>query len=75
MEKDYGHLEIKLAELIAEKGLNKYKLSNYADMSWQQVDSYCKNEVTRLDAHAISKLCFVLGCEIQDLLVYRPPES
>lgn len=72
MDKDYGHLEIRLAELLKEKGLNKYKLSHQAEMNWKQVNNYCNNEITRLDTFVICKLCTVLECDIKDLLVFIP---
>ncbi|MCM1221928.1 MAG: helix-turn-helix transcriptional regulator [Lachnospiraceae bacterium] len=75
MEENYGHLEIHLAKLLEEKGLNKYKLSLKASMNWQQVDSYCNNTITRLDTFVLCKLCTVLDCKIQDLLTFVPAEE
>lgn len=72
MDKDYGHLEIRLMELIKERGLNKYKLSNKAEMNWKQINNYCNNNITRLDTFVLCKLCTVLNCEIKDLLVFVP---
>ncbi len=71
-EENYGHLEIKLKELIHKKNLNRYKLSLKAAMNWNQVNRYCNNDITRLDTMVLCKLCTVLECEIQDLLVFRP---
>lgn len=75
MEENYGHLEIRLAELIEEKGLNRNKVSLKAAMNWRQVDRYCENDITRLDTFVLCKLCTVLECEIQDLLVFVPAEK
>lgn len=75
MEENYGHLEIRLAELIEEKGLNRNKVSLKAAMNWRQVDRYCENDITRLDTFVLCKLCTVLECEIQDLLVFVPTEK
>ena len=72
MDKDYGHLEIRLMELIKERGLNKYKLSNKAEMNWKQIDNYRNNNITRLDTFVLCKLCTVLNCEIKDLLIFVP---
>lgn len=71
-DSEYGHLEIRLAELMEKKGLNRYKLSLRAAMSWKQVDRYCENDVSRLDAFVLCKLCTALECSIQDLLVFVP---
>ena len=75
MEEKYGHLEIRLAELIEKKGLNRNKVSLKAAMNWRQVDRYCENDITRLDTFVLCKLCTVLECEIQDLLVFVPAEK
>lgn len=39
LENEYGHLEIKLNELLKKKGLNKNKLSHKAEMNWKQIDN------------------------------------
>lgn len=75
MEENYGHLEIRLAELIEKKGLNRNKVSLKAAMNWRQVDRYCENDITRLDTFVLCKLCTALECEIQDLLVFVPAEK
>lgn len=75
MDKEFGHLEIKLNDLLKERGLNKNKLSHKAEMNWKQIDNYCTNTVTRLDVSVLCKLCTSLDCEIQDLLVFYPPED
>lgn len=75
MEENYGHIEIRLKELLEKKGLSKNKLCHKAEMNWQQVDNYCSNEITRLDVFVLCKLCTVLECEIQDLLVFHPADK
>lgn len=75
MEEDYGRLEIRLNELLKEKGLSKNKLSHKAEMNWKQIDNYCTNNITRLDVFVLCKLCSVLECEIQDLLVFYPADK
>lgn len=75
MEENYGHLEIRLAELIEKKGLNRNKVSLRAAMNWRRVDRYCENDITRLDTFVLCKLCTALECEIQDLLVFVPAEK
>ena len=72
MEDNYGHMEIRLNELLKEKGLSKNKLSHKAEMNWKQIDNYCTNSITRLDVFVLCKLCTVLECGIEDLLVFYP---
>lgn len=75
MDKEYRHLEIRLAELIEKKGLNRNKISTKAAMNWKQVDRYCENDISRLDTFVLCKLCTVLECNIQDLLVFIPADK
>ena len=75
MEENYGHIEIRLKELLEKKGLSKNKLCHKAEMNWQQVDNYCSNDITRLDVFVLCKLCTVLECDIQDLLVFHPADK
>ncbi len=75
VDEDYGRLGIRLAELMEEKGLNRYKLSLKAAMNWNQVNNYCTNDISRLDTFVLCKLCTVLECDIQDLLVFIPSDK
>ena len=75
MEENYGRLDIKLSELLKERGISRNKLSHKAEMSWGQVNSYCNNSVTRLDAAVLCKLCAVLNCRIEDILCYVPEKA
>lgn len=72
LDKEYGHLEIRLSQLLMEKGLNRNKLSIKAAMSWKQVDNYYNNDISRLDVFVLCKLCTALECSIHDLLVFIP---
>lgn len=72
MDEEYGRIEIRLAKLIEEKGLNRNKLAIKAAMNWEQVNNYCNSDITRLDTFVLCKLCTVLECEIKDLLIFVP---
>lgn len=75
MDDEFGKLEIRLAELMKERELNRNQLSHKAAMSWNQIDSYYTNNISRLDVFVLCKLCTVLDCEIQDLLKFIPADK
>lgn len=75
MEKNYGHLEIRLNELLKKKGLSKNKLSYKAEMNWKQIDNFCESNIIRFDVYVLYKLCTILECKIEDLLVFYSPEK
>ena len=72
---EYGHIKIKLAELIKEKGISKNKLSHKAEMQRTQINNYCKNKITRLDTDVLARICTVLECKIEDLLEFVPTDK
>lgn len=72
---DHGMIKIKLGELLDETGLSKNKLSHRAEMQRSQINSYCKNEISRLDVDVLARICHTFGCKIDDLLEYIPPEE
>ena len=53
---DFGHIDIKLKELLNEKGISRNKL--------------CSMMGSNYDLEIIAKICFVLNCTITDVLVY-----
>ena len=75
MNEEYGRLEIRLSELLEKSGMSKNKLSHKAEMNWKQIDNYCNNNITRLDVFVLCKICTVLYCRIEDLLVFIPPQK
>lgn len=71
----YGTIKIKLDELLKKSGLSKNKLSHRAEMQRSQINHYCNNEVVRLDADILARICTVFDCKIEDLLEFIPPEK
>lgn len=72
MDEEYGHLEIRLAKLLEDKGMNRNQLSLKAAMNWKQVNNYYNNDISRLDTFVLCKLCTALECDVHDLLVFIP---
>ena len=73
--KQYGTINIHLAELLTEKKISRTKLAQRAEMQAAQLNRYYKNQVTRLDTDVLARLCTVLECEIGDLLEFVPAET
>ncbi|WP_279006389.1 helix-turn-helix domain-containing protein [Thomasclavelia cocleata] len=69
MEK-YGHIELRIEELLKERNISKNKVCKDLDLSRPNFNKYCRNQFQRIDANLIAKLCFYLNCEIQELIIY-----
>ncbi len=72
---EFGDIKIRLQELLEEHELSKSKLSQQTGMQRLQIKKYCNNTITRLDIDVLARLCHVFNCNIEDLLVYVPPQD
>lgn len=70
---NFGHVTLNLEEVIKKRGISKTQLSYKAEISHTQINRFCKNDVARIDLNTIARLCYVLNCDITDLLKYEPP--
>lgn len=72
---DYGHIHIKLAEIMEEQNISINRLAMRAELQRTQLKAYMRNDVQRVDLFVLSRLCHVLECNIDDLLEYVPPKQ
>lgn len=67
----YGKISIHLKELIDEKGITRYRLAKLADTRFEVVEKWCSGTVERIDADVLARFCFILDCEITDIIKYN----
>lgn len=60
---------------MKERNISISKLSYRAEMQRTQLKKYKDNDVQRLDIAVLSRLCYALDCDLNDLLEYIPPEN
>ena len=72
--KNYGKVEIKLSSIMDQNNITIYQMSKYTDLKYSTVKSYYNNcPITRVDLDVVSKFCYVLNCNIEDILEYKHP--
>lgn len=71
----YGVLTLRINELLEEKNISKNQICKDLDIPRSNFNRYCRNEFQRLDAVLLCKLCCYLEVNIQDLVVYEPPNK
>lgn len=72
---EYGEIKIHLAELLKENNVSLNQLSFRAEMQRTQLRNYRDNKVQRLDIDILKRLCYVLDCDLTDLIEYIPPSK
>lgn len=71
--KDYGKVNIKLKAVLAQRGMTRNHLARAIHTRFEVIDKWCDNNVSKIDADILAKLCYVLGCQISDLVEYQSP--
>ena len=69
--KDYGKATIQLKQIIDMKKISRNKLCNMIATNYDLVNRYYNNKVVRIDLDIIARMCYVLDCDINDLLKYE----
>lgn len=69
-----GRIIVTLEQYRQEHGISKYSIIKNCGVSATQLNSYCRNEITRVDLPVLARICDFLECSISDLLEYVPDE-
>lgn len=66
----YGKITVRLKELIEERGITRYRLAKLADTRFEVVEKWCSGTVERIDSDVLARFCYILDCEITDIIQY-----
>lgn len=72
---DYGHIRIKLDELIKKQNISISKLAFRSETQRTQLKAYLRGDIIRVDLAVLSRLCYALQCNLSDILEYIPPNT
>ncbi|MHB9010482.1 MAG: helix-turn-helix domain-containing protein [Carboxydocellales bacterium] len=72
---EWGRLDIVLGEYLEKKGISKNKIADSANLQRSQLIAYCRNEVQRPDLSVLARICYVLKCEVSEIIRYTPPSE
>lgn len=69
--KNYGKIDIHLKKIIDDKGISRSRLATMVAMNYDLVNRYYNNKVTRVDLDVIARFCYVLKCDVDEILTYQ----
>lgn len=70
--RNYGHIRVKVKELLEERGITRYRLSELTGVKFTVIDRYYKDvQIAKVDLDILSRICYVLACRIEDVLEYE----
>lgn len=74
--KDYGRVVITLKDVMEEKDITRNKLANLTGLVYNSINRYYQSApITSVDLSILAKICFVLECDIGDILKYEKPQQ
>ncbi|MDR1206186.1 MAG: helix-turn-helix transcriptional regulator [Peptococcaceae bacterium] len=72
--KEYGHVVITLKDVMDKQGMTRNRLANLTGLVYNSVNRYYQNApISSVDLDVLAKICYVLNCEIKDVLRYERP--
>lgn len=72
---DYGHVELRLKEVMDERGISRNQLAKRIDARFEVVGKWYKGEVEKMDLDILARICYALDCTTEDLIRYVPGEE
>ena len=72
---DFGAVTMRIEEVLKEKGISKNQICKDLDLPRGNFNRYCRNNIQRIDAALLCKLCWYLEVDLNDLLVYQRPQE
>ena len=69
---NYGHVELRLKEVMDERGISRNQLAKLIDARFEVVGKWYKGEVEKMDLDILARICYALDCTTEDLIRYVP---
>lgn len=73
--KDYGHIIYHFADVMDAKGITRNRLALLAGMRFEVADRLYKGITERMDMDILARVCYVLDCQVGDVIEYRKPSN
>lgn len=70
----YGAVQVTLRPYLENKKITRHRLAVLTGSKYEHINRYYKGEsVERVSLDLMARICYVLECDIGDLLLYRRP--
>ena len=73
--KEYGKINLKLKEYMDERKITRNALAKRVNMRFEVIDKWYNNRIENIDLDILARICFVLSCDINDILKYEKPDE
>ncbi len=73
--RDYGDIIFDVKTIMDKKGITVNQVVKKTGLHHQVIRRYYEGSVIRYDKDVLSKLCFVIGCNLSDIMNYQRPKD
>lgn len=73
--RDYGKIKFDIKTTMDKKGITVNQVVKNTGLHHQVVRRYYDGSIVRYDKDVLSKLCFVLDCNLNDIMYYEKPKK
>ena len=71
--KDYGEIVLDIKTIMEKKDISINQIVKKTGLHHQIVKRYYEGTAVRYDKDVLSKFCFVLECNLDDIMYYKKP--
>lgn len=68
---EYGHICLHLREILDMRKIPRNELARAIGTRFEVIDKWYSGDVSRIDADILARICYVLDCQVQDILTYE----
>jgi len=75
MYRDYGEIVFDLKSIMDKKGYTVNYVVRRTGLHHQIVRRYYEGTALRYDKEILAKICFVIDCDLEDIMYYKRPRK
>lgn len=72
---DYGYIKYDIKSMMKRKNLTKTQIVKKTGLHHQVIERYMNDTITRYDKDVLAKLCYVLDCDLDEIIRYVRPKD
>ena len=66
-----GKIRFCFNEIMDSKGINRNQLASRAGIRFEVANRYYNGQIERMDIDVLTRICFVLDCDVGDVMKYH----
>ena len=70
--KNYGKINLKLKDMMTNRSITRNYLARAIHTRFEVIDKWYENDVEKIDADILARICYVLKCQVSDIVEYTP---